>query len=545
MYHWASRGDIELATHLQTFGSMNCAPSIWRAQISRVCVLFAIIPKGRNNMKSTAFFYSLLQIDRYLSVMGFEIQTRISVLGALYLLASGCSTLTPIDPPSTTQVAPSEWAFADPAPLETSIASYWDQLDDLLLSEYVERAIANNRDLAVSAAQVAQARAGVRAARANYLPQVDASGGMSRDIGDLSADDFQFSLGADARWETDLFGRISYDVAANLEALRGAEFALADVQRLIVGQVAQTTISARALAVQLEIARSTLEIQDENLQIARWRLQAGLVSSLDVEQAKAQRAQTAATIPALERDLVASANAISILIGEPPGAVHAALSGAAKIPVAPSQVGFAAPAEVLRNRPDVRRAEARLLEDSARIGVARAQLLPLVSLSGTIGTNSTGLDDIFDIITGRVFANVAQLIFDGGRRRAQIAGAEARADASRAAWEQSILLALGDIENASVALNSARERVVILGDALDASQNAVLIARSQYQAGLIDFESLLIAENQLLVARNSLAAAEAERANSFVVLTQSLGGGWQDGQEPSADGNDMNEGIVQ
>ena len=445
-------------------------------------------------------------------------------LGASML--GGCAAGSMEEAPRPNLALPDQWSIdGNIQPIDT--ASYWTRLGDPLVDRHVQRAIAANRDIAQAAARVAQARAGVRAARAGYLPQVNASGGVRRDIGDGADDRLQYSLSADAQWEIDLFGRIGNDVAASRADLAAAGYGLADLQRLIVGQVAQATVSARALAVQLAIARETLAIQDNNLQIARWRLQAGLVSSLDVEQAAAQRAQTAAAIPALERDIVQAANSISTLIGEAPGPVRLAIEAdAARIPVPPDTIGLDTPATILRVRPDVRQAEALLLANTARIGIARAQMLPLVRLTGEIGTGSIGIGNLFDVITGGLLAGVSQMIFDGGRARAGVAGAEAAAQVSLAAWEQSILVALADVENGQAALRAAGERVRLIGTALDAANNAALLARSQYQAGLIDFQTLLTAENQLLSARNALAASEAERANAFIGLAQALGGGW-------------------
>jgi outer membrane protein TolC len=171
--------------------------------------------------------------------------------------------------------------------------------------------------------------------------------------------------------------------------------------------------------------------------------------------------------------------------------------------------------------------------------VARAQLLPLLRLTGNVSTASAGLSGLFDVITGGIFATVSQLIFDGGRTRAQVHGAEAAAQGSLAAWRGTILAALEDVETASVDLKSARERVAIQEEALDAANNAALLARSQYQAGLTDFQNLLTAENQLLSARNGLVAAEADRASAFVRLTQALGGGWSSTSLPLA----SNDGI--
>jgi NodT family efflux transporter outer membrane factor (OMF) lipoprotein len=456
---------------------------------------------------------------------------------------TGCAGMGGRPAPAARIAVPSDWSVPTP-PVATDPVQYWTLLGDPQLDRLVAQALENNRDVIQAAARVALARASVRASRANYLPQIGASAGVQRDVGDFADTDLQFSGGADAQWEIDLFGRIGRDVAASRADLLAAGYSLADLQRLVVGQVAQTTVSARALATQLAIARDTLGIQDENLQIAEWRLQAGLVSSLDVEQARAQRAQTAATIPALERDLAQAANAISVLIAEPPGRVRAELEAAGTgIPTPPEIAGFQAPAEVLRRRPDVRQAEATLIADTARIDVARAQLLPLLRLTGNIGTASFGEDGLFDIITGGLFAGVSQLIFDGGRTRAQIDNAEARAQGSLAAWEQTILTALADVESADVALRKARERVAALAIALDATDAAAILARSQYQAGLIDFQKLLTAENQLLAARNALAAANAERANAFVSLQQAVGGGWDTGALRGAAG-DMDGDIT-
>jgi NodT family efflux transporter outer membrane factor (OMF) lipoprotein len=309
--------------------------------------------------------------------------------------------------------------------------------------------------------------------------------------------------------------------------VRAAGYSLGDLERVIVAQVASQVVTARSLAAQLAIARDTLANQEDNLQIARWRNQAGLVASLDVEQARTQRAQTAATIPQLEGDLVAVANAISTLLGEPPGRVYRALTEAPlAVPVPPAAVALTAPADMLRRRPDVSAAEARLAADLDRIGVARAQLYPIARLSGTIGTSAVDVGNLFDIITGNVFASLSQLIFDGGRVRGQIEGAQAIADGSLAAWRQSILVALEEVESAAVDLETSNTRVAALAEASEGAQNAAILARSQYQAGLIDFQTLLVTESQLLSTRTAEVGAEAARAQAFISLARAMGGGW-------------------
>jgi NodT family efflux transporter outer membrane factor (OMF) lipoprotein len=441
------------------------------------------------------------------------------------MLATGCAR-PDIAPPEAGIAVPADWVESERTPASLDLAAYWRMLDDPLLTQFVEAALANNLDLAQSAARLEQARAQLEGARAGYFPQISGSGTARRDFGGLASDDIQVSLGADASWELDLFGRIGADVAASEADLAAAGYSLADLQRLVAGQVALATISARQTSLNLAIARDTLAYYDDNLQIARWRVQAGLVSSLDVEQARTQRAQTAATFPQLEGNLTATANAISTLIGEPPGRVLGLLQGSEFMPAPPAMDAFEAPAEVLRRRPDVRGAEAGLVGSMARIEGARAQLLPLVRLGGSIGTSSLGINDLFDVITGGLFGTVSQLIFDGGRTRAQIDSTEAAADAALAAWRQSILGALEEVETASVDLDKAGERLAIQEEALDAANNSALLARSQYQAGLTDFQNLLTTENQLLAARVTRVNAEAERASAFVRLTQALGGGW-------------------
>ena len=450
------------------------------------------------------------------------------VVAVAALALNGCGI--PRDTPpamASAQVVPDRWVLAEPGGTDITLARYWVMLNDPLVEEFVARAQTDNLDLAQAVTRLRAARAGLRQARAARVPTINGSGGARRDVGDLAGNDVLLSLGADAAWEADLFGRIDASVDAARGDLRSAGYSLGDLERVIVAQVASQVVTARSLAAQLAIARETLANQEDNLQIARWRNQAGLVSSLDVEQARTQRAQTAASIPQLESNLVAVANAISTLIGEPPGRVYRALADAPRaVPVPPADVALAAPADTLRRRPDVSAAEARLAADLDRVGVARAQLYPLARLSGTIGTSATDVGSLFDLVTGNVFASLSQLIFDGGRARGQIEGAQAIADGSLADWRQSILTALEEVESAGVDLETSAVRVTELREASEGAQNAAILARSQYQAGLIDFQRLLVAESQLLSTRTAQVNAEAARALAFISLARALGGGW-------------------
>lgn len=447
---------------------------------------------------------------------------------AVAMALSACAVPRGSLPPlASAQPIPEQWVLAEPSGVDIPLDRYWIMLNDPLVEEFVRRAQSDNLDLAQAVTRLRLARAGLRQARADRVPTITGSGGARRDVGDFATDDVQFSLGADASWEVDLFGRIDASVDAARGDLRAAGYSLGDLERVIVAQVASQVVNARSLADQLAIARETLLIQEDNLQIARWRNQAGLVSSLDVEQARTQRAQTAAAIPLLESNLVAVANAISTLIGEPPGRVYLALTETPQsVPVPPEKVALSVPADILRRRPDISAAEANLAADLDRVGVAKAQLYPLVRLSGTVGTSAVNVGDLFDIVTGNIFASLSQLIFDGGRVRGQIDGAQAIADGSLAAWRQSILVALQEVESAAVDLETSGTRVIALSEASEGAQNAAILARSQYQAGLIDFQTLLVAESQLLNTRTAEVNAEAARALAFISLARALGGGW-------------------
>lgn len=447
------------------------------------------------------------------------------------LLATGLSACaTPmIGPPQITAgIVPDGWSQNDGIANQMAVAEYWARLGDPLIETYVERALAENREIALARSRIAQSRAILKGARAQYSPLISAGFSAERGVGDLASSRVIGALDTTLSWEVDLFDRIGFDVAASQAELRAQGATLADVQRLIVGDVARQTILARGLARQIAIARSTLVVQDENLRIATWRLQAGLVSSRDTEQAMLQRSRTAAIIPDLEGRLAATANTISVLIAQPPGAVLAQLEQAADVPVPPDGVQFAPPATVLRNRPDVRRAEELLLADTARIGIARAQLLPAVRLQAVAGATGPDIGSLFDLLTGSIIGNITQLIFDGGRARAGIDNAAARAEGSLAIWEQTILTALDDVETAATLMRTTRQRVSELTIAEAAAINSAVLARDEYQSGLIDFEALLIAENQLLEVSTALVQTRADHASAFINLTQALGGGWSE-----------------
>ena len=405
------------------------------------------------------------------------------------------------------------------------LAHWWERFDDPLLARLIGEASAGNLDLAQAAARLTQARESVAQARAGLVPTVGASAGAGRDVGPGN-DRTSFSVGADAAWEIDLFGRIRRGIEAAGADAEGVYYDREALRVAIAAEVATNYIQARLAQERLALARDTLAIADDNLQIAGWRVQAGLVSSLDSEQARAARAQTAASIPNIENAFTSATYRLAVLTGRAPGALTGELTQAKPIPRGPAEVAVGIPADTLRQRPDIRSAERTLAAQTARIGVAEAQLYPALRLSGNIGTSAFSLGGLFNAITGGIFSSLSQTLFDGGRLRSQVRSQQAATEGALAAYRQSVLTSLEDVENALLALRSARERQVQFTIALDAANNSAILARIQYRSGLTDFQQLLEAERSLLSARDGLVGSRGDEALSLVQLYRALGGGW-------------------
>lgn len=343
-----------------------------------------------------------------------------------------------------------------------------------------------------------------------------------------------FSAGLSASYQVGLFGEIRRTVEASRAQYEASGFDYATVLLSVESEVARNYVLARAYQAQLANARASLAIQDDNLEIAGFRVQAGLVSSVDVEQARSQRAQTAASVPQIEQQYAASVARLGVLTGQAPGALRSALAAPRAIPKGPASVGVGIPADALRRRPDVRSAERTLAAATARIGVAKAQLYPALAITGNINSNATSLTGLGDAITGGLFAGLTQAIFNGGRLRAQVRSSEAAADTAFANYKGVVLLALEDIENAIVALDSARRRETQFAIAYDAANASAILSRSQYRTGLTDFTTLNQQEAALLSAQNGLTQARSDQATALIALYDALGGGWDPSVVPQA-----------
>lgn len=405
------------------------------------------------------------------------------------------------------------------------LGRWWTRLDEPALDALVERLLADNPDLASAEARFEQARELVTVERAILLPNIGSTGSVSRSIGsDTPAGDItQFQNGVSASWEADISGGNRRAVEA-ARAQAGASGAFVGAQRIaLTGALARAFVDERLARERLAIALDTLESQRHTRQIAEWRVEAGLATGIDREQARQLVLQTEAGIPSIRSSQRNAANRIAVLAGAPPGAVDAIIADGTGIPQ-PLAVPALLPVDIVRRRPDVANAERTLAAEVARIGVAAARLYPSLSLSGSIGGNATNFGGLVDSITGTISALISQTLFDAGRNRASVRAQEAAADGALADYRATVLAALEDADNAYDAVGRARERVVARRGAETAARNATVYLRQQYASGLVDFSVLLDAERTLLSASDLRAQAEAQAVQATITLIQALGG---------------------
>ena len=469
----------------------------------------------------------------------------------LPVLLAGCTVGPDYRPQSASDLGVPDGYSVPAAVTAEDLTRWWGRFDDPVLGRLVERVGAANLDIAQAVARLRQARESLNQSRASLLPTISGSAGYQRnenlrgggrsftlpdgtvvDTGGGASN--SFTAGVSASYQAGIFGEVRRTVEASRAQYEAAGFDQAAVLLSVQEEVARNYVLARLFQAQIANARASLALQDDNLEIARFRVQAGLVSSLDVEQARGQRAQTAATIPQLEQQYNAAVSRLGVLTAQAPGAFKAELAAARPIPAGPGVVGAGIPADVLRRRPDVRGAERALAAATAQIGVAKARLYPALAISGNLNTNAQTVGGIGEAITGALFAGLTQAIFNGGRLRSQVRASEAASDGAFAAYRGTVLTALEDVENAVVALQSAQERERQFGIALDAANNAAILGRSQYRAGLTDFTTLQQQEAALLSARNGAAQARADAANATIALYTALGGGWDPAVVPQA-----------
>lgn len=434
--------------------------------------------------------------------------------------------------------APTAWR-AEPAPGVSAtteepkdLARWWTTLEDPVLNQLAEKAVAGNLNLKQARARLREARARRGQARADWFPRLDANAAVNRvrssEETSAGATTTLYSTGFDASWELDVFGGTRRAVEAATASAQASEEDLRDVLVSLLSEVALNYVEVRTNQARLAIAEQNLDAQRETYDIVRWRFEAGLVTELDVEQARYNLEQTRAQIPTLQTAIHQAQNRLAVLLGDMPGALDDRLAPPASIPVAPAGVAVGVPADMLRRRPDVRRAERELAAQTAQVGVATAARYPGFSLVGAIGLESLSSANLFTAgaRTSAMGANAIMTLFDAGRLRENVTIQSALQEQAFLAYESAVRTAVEDTENALVAFAKEQTRRSSLQVASAAAERAAALARQRYESGLLDFQTVLDAQRSLLSLQDQLASSDGAVTSNLVRLYKALGGGW-------------------
>ncbi len=374
------------------------------------------------------------------------------------LLISGCTTVGPdyVKPPK--MELEQNWSkIGDPAflPNSEAIKNWWELFDDPLLNELIEAASKNNLDARVAMASVAEARALLGNVEGDKAPVVGAYSDAERsdNLDSTGSMGTRYSTGLDATWEIDLFGQIRRDVEAATADYQASQEQLNDVMITLYAEVARTYLTIRSLQASLETATSNIESQKKVVNLTEKRFKHGLTTDLDVSQAKRTLALSEAKIPPMKINLSEAINTISVLIGLAPGKLNEKLKVTKPVPLPEGQVTVGVPATLLRQRPDIRKAERQLAAQVARVGVATAELYPKLSLTGSFNFSATDASNLFSSASN-FFSFGPSLrwnIFQGGKIKNMIKAEDARALQAVFIYERSVLNALNEVENSMTA----------------------------------------------------------------------------------------------
>ncbi|OHB31256.1 MAG: RND transporter [Phenylobacterium sp. RIFCSPHIGHO2_01_FULL_69_31] len=450
---------------------------------------------------------------------------------AAALLLSACAVgpryETPKTPPATFAVKSDSFAAA---PFE---AAWWTAFEDPILDDLERRALAGNLDLRVAVARVREARALFRDTRLDQLPRVTASGGYADgrtpQPGGPPITDSTWQAGFDAGWEIDLFGRVRRQVEAARADVGAAEADLRDAQVLVAAEVARNYFEYLGARDRLAVARRNLETQRDTLRLTKSRFDVGLGDAVGVASAQAALSATESSIPLFTIQATQAAHRLAVLVGERPGALDAQLAPERPRRVLARALPIGDASALLRRRPDVAAAERRLAAQTARVGVATADLFPRVTVTGFVGFLSGDLSSLGGDASRMwsVAPAVSWPALDFGGAQARLRVQQARSDAALATYEQTVLLALEDVQNALVAYAQTQSRVASLAQRSAASRRAAELARVRYREGATDFLTLLDAERTLLEAEDAESAAQTTLNTQVVALYKALGGGWE------------------
>ena len=458
-----------------------------------------------------------------------RLQKTFLLLVAL-LLASGCAVGPHYKSP---QPAAVKYHAADAdlvtqAPFDTR---WWKQFEDPVLDSLVDRSLISNNGIRIARARLAESRAIFDERKLDRFPTVPATLSYQHSkeqipgFGDQRRTINNFTAGFDAFWEADLFGRVSHGIAASRAENQAFEADLHDVQVSVVSELARNYFELRGAQWRLGVAERSLTNQRETLRLTQLRRDAGVGEEQDVASAAARVAAIEATIPSLNLDVARAEYRLAVLTGTRPGELNADLAPRT-YPAIAKALPIGNPGELLERRPDVRAAERRLAAATERQGVAVASLFPVVSVSGFLGFVA-GRGSLFftgDSRAWSVSPGLSWSAFDLGRARARVRGSSAATEETLAFYEETVLRALEETEDALANYHAQQARLIKLNDQARESKRAADIARLRYREGVVDFLSLLDAERTQLQAEDAVAQSEQDVYVAVIALYKALGG---------------------
>jgi len=470
-----------------------------------------------------------------------------ALLPLLAALLAGCAAVGPdYKPPAPPTVLDAAFINAGASGVNSQapsadIASFWRGFGDPALTALVERSLAVNGDVRIAQARLQEARATLQGARAEQLPEIDATADVARALSPaysfpgLSRSERTatvYDAGFTASWELDFFGRtrrLSESAAARVEA---SEAGLHAAHTAVAAEVARNYLGLRALQRRYQVASDSIVNQRDSLQLTSARLDVGRGTQLDVSRASSQLASTEAVLPALQASIDQTAYRLATLTAQSPRAVADALAAPQPLPSLPvtdlGAMPLGTPEQLLRRRPDLIIAERQLAAATSDIGVATADLFPRISLSGLIGFSSTNLSQLTERDSQQYSLGAALTwpLLDFGRVRSRISASEARAQQALATYEQTVSTALEETEGALTQFTRSAQQSNRLADAARYAEEAQQLARVRFDAGAADFLTVLDAERQTLSARDALVQSQLSQATALVSVYRALGGGW-------------------
>jgi len=466
---------------------------------------------------------------------------------ALLGLAVGVQSCIMIGPDYRTPPAPvaSSWEQASDPGVDATREEYvdwWSVFNDPAMTRLINLAYAQNLTLRTAGVRVLEARAQLGQAIGEFYPQqqtVSASVSYNRIPISLPYNIvhntyWSDAFGAQAAWELDLWGQIRRGIESADDAFLASVASYDDVLVTLIGDVASTYVKIRTTQTQLEVAHQNVEREFKAVEIVKARHEGGVATGRDVDQAENVLGATQATVPQLTIQLQQQKNALAVLLGMPPGNIDELLQGSSGIPTAPEKVAVGIPAELLRRRPDIRMAELQAAAQCAQIGVAKADLLPAITLTGNVGTLSS---NIGSATMADVFTHASLLysvgpafqwnILNYGQITNNVRVQDAKFQELLIGYQNAVLKAQREVADGIVTFLQSKQAVIYLKESVKAAEGALRIAMIQYREGIADFTTVLTAEQNLYTAQNNLAIAEGQVPLGLIAAYRAMGGGWQ------------------